>query len=318
MINFNQKMNKNIYRPNIPQTTNNSQPQQQGFFFKTKKDAYKQTNMSTNSQNITQFEKNLFQDKKTNSINNHAHYKQPITSIGIIGVIYNEMINDYEFLMIRRKDTLGYVDFMRGKYQLFNKQYIMNILSETTLQERENLKKDFDYNWSELWGDLNLKQRYLNEENVSRDKFNALKDGVHSLKIEYNLESCLREVQTRWEEPEWGFPKGRREHKEKEVTTAIREFCEETGINEADINIINNIQPYEEIFNGSNFKSYKHKYYVALIKSPLTLNNFQKSEVSAIEWKTYPEAIHCLRDYDNEKKDILYHLYHVLHNFDIH
>lgn len=266
------------------------------------------------SQSITQFEKNLFQARKTNPT---SQFKQPITSIGIIGFVYNELINDYQFLMIRRKDTLGYVDFMRGKYQLFNKQYIMNILNETTIQEQEKLKQDFDYNWKELWGDLILKQRYLNEESISKDKFNSLKEGVHSVKVEYNLDSCLKEINTNWTEPEWGFPKGRREHKEKEITTAVREFCEETGLKSEDIKIINNVQPYEEIFNGSNFKSYKHKYYVAKINSPLNLENYQKSEVSALEWKTYNDAINCLRDYDYEKKEILEHLYQVLHNYDI-
>ena len=60
--------------------------------------------------------------------------KNPITSIGVI--VYNNEVEDdiskTKFLMIRRKDSLGYVDFMRGKYPLFNKRHIINILNEMT------------------------------------------------------------------------------------------------------------------------------------------------------------------------------------------
>ena len=54
------------------------------------------------------------------------HCKHPITSIGIIA--YRSIEDEYQFLMIRRKDTLGYVDFMRGKYPIYNKLYLQNII----------------------------------------------------------------------------------------------------------------------------------------------------------------------------------------------
>ena len=52
--------------------------------------------------------------------NGHVFHqcKQPITSIGIIAFRYKN--NKREYLMIRRKDSLGFVDFMRGKYPLNN------------------------------------------------------------------------------------------------------------------------------------------------------------------------------------------------------
>ena len=52
--------------------------------------------------------------------------KLPITSLGIIAFRFNE--KKLEFLMIRRKDTLGFIDFMRGKYSLQNKEYIKNMI----------------------------------------------------------------------------------------------------------------------------------------------------------------------------------------------
>ena len=56
--------------------------------------------------------------------NGHLYHqcKLPITSIGIVA--FRMKNNNPEFLMIRRKDTLGHVDFMRGKYSVNNKDYL--------------------------------------------------------------------------------------------------------------------------------------------------------------------------------------------------
>ena len=70
----------------------------------------------------------------------------------------------------------------------------------------------------------------------------------------------------------------------KDISCALREFQEETGYSKNSINIIQNLVPFEEIFTGSNYKSYKHCYYVAHISDDVNpLTDFQKSEVSKME-----------------------------------
>ena len=62
--------------------------------------------------------------------------------------------------------------------------------------------------------------------------------------------------------------------------------------------------PIEEIFSGSNYKSYKHKYFIATLKAnKINISNFQKTEVSKIEWKTFNECIDNIRPYNLEKKN---------------
>jgi 8-oxo-dGTP pyrophosphatase MutT (NUDIX family) len=249
--------------------------------------------------------------------------KSPITSVGIICYRYNPEKKDYEYLMIMRKDSLGYVDFIRGKYKLYNKQYILNIIDEMTVKERYNLlTKNFKDLWTELWGNKNSlknKEEYM----ISYDKFKALKQGIHinhnhgssnTSSQYYSLETCIQECKHNWYEPEWGFPKGRRNYKENDLKTAVREFCEETGYKYTDINIIQNLLPYEEIFVGSNFKMYKHKYFIGKIKNDNTymLDHYQKSEVSKIQWKTYEEVIKSLRPYNLERLDIIIMLHKLL------
>ena len=235
-----------------------------------------------------------------NNCGKHGHLfhqcKNPITSSGII--VYNDT-NELKFLMICRKDSLGYVDFIRGKYHLHNKRYIINIINEMTL-----LEKDFDDLWHNLWGDY-ISIQYKSEYKISKEKFNMLKLGIKLKTCEYNLDSLINESTTNWIDPEWGFPKGRRNLQEKDLTCATREFEEETGCSKDALKIIYNLLPLEELFTGSNYKSYKHKYYVAYMNDSISLNNYQKSEVSKIEWKTYNDCIKHIRPYNQEKIDIL-------------
>jgi 8-oxo-dGTP pyrophosphatase MutT (NUDIX family) len=254
--------------------------------------------------------------------------KQPIISNGLIAfrrepqsVIDKEEFGfskKIEYLMIRRKDTLGFVDFMRGRYSLFNKTYLMNIINEMTIKEKIKLKsKEFDELWKDLWMGTSASQ-YRNEGRVSKEKFISLKKGVLVNGEEITIDSLIKESQTRWVETEWGFPKGRRNHNEKDLVCGIREFTEETGYNKEDLKIVQNISPYEEIFTGSNFKSYKHKYFLANIGFDVeTTDGFQKSEVSEMKWMTFDECLEKIRPYNYEKIDILRNVNKILNTYRI-
>ena len=60
----------------------------------------------------------------------------------------------------------------------------------------------------------------------------------------------------------------------------------------------------EEIFTGSNLKSYKHKYYIGKMNYNDTINvtKYQKSEIGNMKWLTYDECIQYIRPYNIEKK----------------
>ena len=264
------------------------------------------------------------------------HYcKHPITSVGLIVYKAEPNLNDkaepyyqndkaqpldgdnsFKYLMICRKDTIGYIEFIRGKYSLNNKAYIINILSEMTNEEKIRIVNiDFNVLWKELWGN-NVSHHYNEEQHSSKEKFDALKDGVSYCGEHYNLKSLIAETNTEWIEAEWGFPKGRHNNNEKDLMCALREFEEETGLSRYSLKIVQNLMPFEEIFTGSNYKSYKHKYYVACLISEkggggegeenvLPSDNFQNSEVSKVQWKNYEEGINSIRTYNLEKKSVL-------------
>lgn len=234
--------------------------------------------------------------------------KLPIMSIGIVA--FRIINNNPEYLTICRKDTFGFIDFMRGKYSTYNKDYIMNMLKQMTIYEKQILLTNtFGELWKHIWGDHVSNNQYKHEENCSREKFEILKKGISANSVTYTLNSLIEEskLYTQWEDPEWGFPKGRRNFQERDYDCAVREFSEETGINKEYLTSIHNIYPYEEIYTGSNYKSYKHKYYLAYIPAEHSenLTNYEITEVSKIEWKTYDECISVMRPYNLEKQRLL-------------
>jgi hypothetical protein len=240
------------------------------------------------------------------------HPRTPTLS-GVLANTYNPHESVIEYLMIRRRDTLGFIDFMRGKYSIYDKSYIANMIVQMTVDEKRRLlTQPFNDIWRELWGEepVNLNTQYKNEEQISRDKFNTLRSGVLIKHDFYTLETLIQETNSMaWEFAEWGFPKGRRNYQEKDYDCAVREFCEETGYTQyADKLVsIQNIMPFEEIFTGSNYKSYKHKYYLTYMPYEESIREYsvQSSEVSCAKWKTYEECMASIRHYNVEKKRIL-------------
>ena len=225
--------------------------------------------------------------------------------------------NKYEYLMIQRTDSFGYVEFIRGKYSLYNCQYIKNIIDEMTVYEKNNiLTKPFNELWSLLWGEYSGIQ-YRGEEQVSKNKFLQLKNGIEmSSGVKYNLETLVSSSTTKWETAEWGFPKGRRNHQEKDLDCGFREFEEETGYDKFSLKQIHNVIPYEEIFIGSNIKSYKNKYYLSYMsRDTIQKNEYQTSEVKNMKWLSYKECMDIIRPYNVEKKNIITSVNNTLNKF---
>ena len=88
---------------------------------------------------------------------------------------------------------------------------------------------------------------------------------------------------------------------------ALREFEEETGYTKKNLVFVKNMNPVEEIFTGSNLKSYKHRYFIAYMRYEDTLDDthYQKSEIGAMKWFTYEEVMQRVRPYNIERLDLL-------------
>jgi 8-oxo-dGTP pyrophosphatase MutT (NUDIX family) len=245
--------------------------------------------------------------------------KLPIISYGTI--VFKHSLEGLHFLMIRRKDSFGYIDFIRGKYSPHNLTQLITIIDEMSLEEKTKiLQLPFNILWNEMWSDTNsYNNQYRSEESSSQRKFETLKDGVLIGDKIFNTKNIVEMSKTTWGETEWEFPKGRRNQNESDIDCALREFEEETGIQKRWLTVIENVLPFEEMFIGSNHKSYKHKYFLAIMENPNVANNelnsFQKTEVSKLEWKTIDQCLESIRPYNLEKKEIIKNINKVLQEY---
>jgi len=210
-----------------------------------------------------------------------------------------------EYLLIQRRDSIGFIEIMRGKYRLNDDEYIKQHLAGMTGKERENiLIQPFDTMWENLWGP--------NEKEQAKQKLEALRP---------QLEHLIKESGPAWDTPEWGFPKGRRDMNESEYTCAMREMWEETNIMERDIIPVRNMEPIHEIFFGTNGIQYCHKYYIGYaplgigedtVEKASESNEHIKREVSRVQWFSYEEATSHIRQDNPEKRELLFRVNELL------
>lgn len=272
---------------------------------------------------------------------NHVYKKcdDPITSLGIIAfkiegdrsrflpffkkydimrqnvkVSLNNLDDRIKFLLVRRKNTLGFTEFVRGRYSLEHNNTIKFLFQQMTQEEINNIStKTFNSLWFEMWA--SDRKTYKNEFEISKTKYNALLN-----RKEYNLAYFCRNIIPKWNMAEWGFPKGRRNMKEDNKTCAVREFIEETNYDYGDFMILNDIKPITEVYHGTNGIQYKHIYFLAKMISRKDAkindeNKHQYHEIGDTGWFNYKQTLNLIRPYHTERIVILEKVYSFLSKY---
>jgi len=252
----------------------------------------------------------------------------PVTSYGLIAIrylsdiyansLFSKSINisngndSIQFLLIQRKDSLAFVEFIRGKYNQYDSDYISLLLRGMTQKEQSLiLTNTFEELWNGVWGESSSIKTHKNDYENSEKKWALIKD---------KLPTLIKDNPSKWTEPEWGFPKGRRNPYETDLTCAVREFQEETGLKRSDFKILQNTYPISETFFGSNQVHYCHKYYIAICNPEIEVqmnmdNSHMVREIGAIKWCSLDEAISKIRPDNVEKREVLLKAGKIMRNF---
>jgi len=207
----------------------------------------------------SKYKKKQFQNKNIVCCNcgksGHVYKKcfNPITSLGIIcfkrkeqesvedivsKITWKQFVSNYqfdvheyksdiEFLLIRRKDSLSFAEFVRVKYNINDVDYIKKILGNMTTDEQEFLKQasTSDELWNRLWTSKKKSRTRINEYNRVKKKLTTLITGTHDKYGNFfSIKSLLADISTSRDYPEWGFPKGIRVPKESIIQCAMREI----------------------------------------------------------------------------------------------
>ena len=238
--------------------------------------------------------------------------RNPVLSCG--NLIFRKDTEEPQVLMIQRKDSLCFIEFIRGKYDVFNIDYIQILINKFTLDEKRSIiNNSFDELWSTLWMiDIGTIQKN-NDYHKGHDKFMRLSEGYLYKKkdIFINLQYFIDNSKTEYLMTEWEFPKGRRNKGENNLECAKREFHEETNYNNTDYKLIMNVEPFTEEFVGENHVRYKYLYYIGYLTNlekevfiDIT-NKDQVTELKDIKWVTKSESLEMIRDYHHTRFKII-------------
>lgn len=219
-------------------------------------------------------EKEIFQFHNNNMppptfISSTKKYSYGVACIDISG-------EQPKILMIRKRSTYAFIEFVRGSYFGKGNVYLKNLLSKMTPDEKADImRKDFAQIWYRAYGNNKRQSEYI----FAQNKFENL--------ILQNKELKKLIANSGYSQDIWEIPKGRKHTKEPEVCCAMREFCEETNIHKTKYTLIDH--PPLSYSHTDDGVEYNNKYYIAVINEPVKLtininNDDQMNEVSMMSW----------------------------------
>lgn len=217
----------------------------------------------------------------------------------------NKYVNDIEILFIQRKHSYSYIEFIKGKYNTNDFNYIKELFYEMIQSERNFIiqANDFQTLWYDLWGE---------KTNIETESYKLAKEKYEFFLHQFNI----NDFELKYPSLEWGLPKGRRIINESNINCATREFNEETSYNYHQYSIVKNIIPLKEIYKANNNVTYKHIYYISLLKDfnyipEIKPNNY---EINSVQWLSFKDALDKIRPYHTAKKNIIIELYKFMIN----
>lgn len=252
--------------------------------------------------------------------NTKCALKRPIVSYGII--LYTIKNGDAYYQLGQRRDTYGAIEFIKGNLK---DDEIPNYINLMSSDERERILGNID-NFEKLWDDLWINHQSKGYKTDSTRAYETFQKNMKKyLQNFMDTQKCADDIKknakTRFNNDEnfkvclenpWIFSKGRKHTNETSLHCAIREFEEETGISRNLIHI-NNHEPFEEMYIGTDGKLYKTIYYLAFIpKIPFIFRKYPmgeiyirdsyiSDEISDVEFFSYIEAMEKLNDVHKKK-----------------
>ncbi len=214
----------------------------------------------------------------------------------------NKILKSVESVIVRRKYTYNFIHLIRGTYELELESIIRSINLLTKSEYIDLITKSYDKLWQNIWGKTGTNFETNTDYIKGFEQFRLLRENI--------IPQISHKINIKYTEPEWGFAKGKRISLETNIECAKREFFEETGLSESDYDLLDRLYPMIETVVGSNGITYRHIYYIALLKSDIDTNSLKNNinsnfEIGDIKSISIENSINILRDYNTERKDII-------------
>lgn len=206
-----------------------------------------------------------------------------VLSYGVACVRKNPDSGCYEVLMIKKRHTYAFIEFIRGMYDPFKDHDLQYMFDGMTITEKSMIQTT---NFNTLWNYCNGEPTRSGERSVfnrALRKYNTLneREGNVLARILSNTENATLL---------WEIPKGRSDKKETPLMSATREFEEETGLSKESYRILFDEGTIEYSFIDCGVK-YKYIYYLAVLSSNITpkydyTNEHMLREISELKFMT--------------------------------
>lgn len=239
------------------------------------------------SQIVAQF-KEFPKRQYSTYIENYSFYEQrkaPIPSYGV--VLYTIKDEQIYFLLSQQRDTIEYIEYLRGRYTADNIHFFLTLM--TTIERRRLVTHSFDELWNDLW--INKSHKIYREE-YPKAKAKFEENAAY-------LPHLLSETRTFLTEPHWGFPKGKKNENEDNLSCALREFSEETCMKLDNYSLVRNTT-FNEFYIGSDKKLYSTHYFICETNEKIPIVKMTgidairtesvSDEIGELMWLTLDEA----------------------------
>lgn len=230
---------------------------------------------------------------------NYRNCRFPINSYGCV---HFKMCRDgkIRYLMIQKRHSHVYPEILRRKYyeSFFDHKYLVQLIINLPETDRYYvINYDFDYLWTNYWKWIgnDEQSKYIHDEYKDcKAKFNLLKNGHVFPQYGFlSFATLFKKHPPLYMEPDWEFPKGKREEGETDQQCAIRECEEETRlIATNDYKLFLHVKPFQERYTSINHIQYCNSYYLAELTNydkPLYYDPYQtkqNTEIRKIGWFT--------------------------------
>ena len=211
------------------------------------------------------------------------------SSYGLMCFRFNQKLGKKEVLLVKKRVTYNFVDFVLGKYDVADYEKIKYMLNHTTVEEKIEINRlDFDIIWYHAWlfiptPEDKLYYKYYESRNKFEDllnfKFNG-KRGDYLQRLLNNSKSVGNL---------WDFPKGKKTTPyETSLEAAVREFREETSISVSSLFIIPDVVRKTTVKLGKRI--YVTNMFLAIYRNSNFTNyvtfgeSMHNPEVSEIKW----------------------------------
>jgi 8-oxo-dGTP pyrophosphatase MutT (NUDIX family) len=194
------------------------------------------------------------------------------TSIGVILCRINQKTGRPEVLLVKKRYTYAYVEFIHGRYSSRHcnsrqvSRTVQGLLDQMTTDELLDIwSLNFAHMWYRIW--LTREQRDFYNKKYSKF-YSTFIRGDGGIALRAALRKARRSGALLWDIPK-GHPHAHA--RESDLSCAVRELGEETGIGKNEYTILPGIKRSVSFVSGGT--RYNSTYYVAAAHARLTASN---------------------------------------------